>query len=159
MDRIFVMKDGRISEQGNYQELLSAGGEFSEFLVQYLSEDKEENGSTEEVESLKQTLELVMGKEKLQRQLSKAISIKSQKTKTTGGLSQSTSKKLVSLLPVALAFMAFTLIPFYCVKIDSLVYVPKYFKNAQKYFKLFFVRKTLTFLVISEHLGTKSKIS
>ena len=28
MDRIFVMKDGRISEQGNYHELLATGGEF-----------------------------------------------------------------------------------------------------------------------------------
>ena len=40
MDRIFVMKDGRISEQGNYQELLAAGGEFSDFLVEYLSEQE-----------------------------------------------------------------------------------------------------------------------
>ena len=40
MDRIFVMKDGRISEQGNYQELLAAEGEFSDFLVEYLSEQE-----------------------------------------------------------------------------------------------------------------------
>ena len=92
MDRIFVLKDGRISEQGNYHELLSSGGEFADFLVQYLTEETE-NGSEDEaeVESLKQTLEQVMGKEKLQRQLSKALSIRS-KSQKTGGRSIATSK-------------------------------------------------------------------
>ena len=40
MDRIFVMKDGQISEQGNYHELLAAGGEFADFLVQYLTDEQ-----------------------------------------------------------------------------------------------------------------------
>ena len=72
MDRIIVMKDGRISEQGNYQELLSAGRAFADFLVQYLTnaeaEDQDngrsESGGDTEAESLKQALEQVMGKEK-----------------------------------------------------------------------------------------------
>ena len=90
MDRIFVMKDGRISEQGNYHELLAAGGEFSDFLVEYLTEQEQESSAETtdtditEIENLKRTLEHVMGKEKLERQLSKVISIKSsQKTKSS----------------------------------------------------------------------------
>ena len=94
MDRIFVMKDGRISEQGNYHELLAAGGEFSDFLVEYLTEQEQEASKDSageatdtditEIENLKRTLEHVMGKEKLERQLSKVISIKSsQKTKSS----------------------------------------------------------------------------
>lgn len=110
MDRIFVMKDGRISEQGNYQELLAAGGEFADFLVQYLTEEtanSENEADQEEAESLKQTLELVMGKERLARQLSKAISIrsKSQKTKSTG-----LSKKTKAEQPLPTAKKGTTLI-------------------------------------------------
>ena len=37
VDRIIVMKEGRISEQGTYRELLEREGEFSQFLVQYLT--------------------------------------------------------------------------------------------------------------------------
>ena len=85
MDRIFVMKDGQISEQGNYAELLAAGGEFADFLVQYLTDEMEENGSEleeENMENLKQSLQKVMGKDKLQRQMSKALSQRSQRTKS-----------------------------------------------------------------------------
>ena len=62
MDRIFVLKDGKISEQGNYQDLLSAGGAFADFLVQYLTEAKDDQDADEdsesELESLKQKLEV-----------------------------------------------------------------------------------------------------
>jgi ATP-binding cassette subfamily C (CFTR/MRP) protein 1 len=37
VDRIVVMKEGRISEQGTYRELLERDGDFSQFLVQYLT--------------------------------------------------------------------------------------------------------------------------
>ena len=37
VDRIIVMKEGRISEHGTYRELLEREGEFSQFLVQYLT--------------------------------------------------------------------------------------------------------------------------
>ena len=37
VDRIVVMKEGRVSEQGTYRELLDREGEFSHFLVQYLA--------------------------------------------------------------------------------------------------------------------------
>ena len=38
MDRIFVMRDGEISEQGTYRELLGQGGDFATFLINYLNE-------------------------------------------------------------------------------------------------------------------------
>ena len=36
MDNIFVVKDGKISESGSYEELLSHGKDFSEILLQDL---------------------------------------------------------------------------------------------------------------------------
>lgn len=38
VDHIVVIKDGRITEQGSYQELLTNKGEFQDFLLQYLAE-------------------------------------------------------------------------------------------------------------------------
>ena len=38
IDYILVMKDGRISEQGTYDELMAKQGEFSELVLQFLSE-------------------------------------------------------------------------------------------------------------------------
>ena len=54
MDKIIVMKDGEISEQGTYHELLKAGGQFADFLVEYLAEEAE--SEVEEFEELKHTL-------------------------------------------------------------------------------------------------------
>jgi len=79
-DRIFVMKDGRISEQGTYHQLLAEGGEFADFLVQYISEksEKDLDPQTEsELEELKQELENVLGKETVQRRISSTRSIRS----------------------------------------------------------------------------------
>lgn len=79
MDQIFVLKDGTISEAGTYTELLAQGGEFADFLVQYLQEEggKELDPQTEsELEDLKMELEKSIGKDKLQRQLSIARSAK-----------------------------------------------------------------------------------
>ena len=80
MDKILVMKDGRISEQGTYEQLLAEGGEFADFLVQYLSEEAEKDNldpqTESELEDLKTELEKALGKEKLQRGLSQARSTK-----------------------------------------------------------------------------------
>ena len=54
MDKIVVMKDGEISEQGTYQELLQDGGQFADFLIEYLTEETQSD--VEDIESLKQTL-------------------------------------------------------------------------------------------------------
>ena len=39
VDRIIVLKDGQISEQGSYDELIDAEGEFSEILNTYINEE------------------------------------------------------------------------------------------------------------------------
>ncbi|KAF5296656.1 hypothetical protein FQR65_LT10196 [Abscondita terminalis] len=44
VDKIVVIKDGEISENGSYQELMEKKGDFSEFLVQYLYKSVE-NGN------------------------------------------------------------------------------------------------------------------
>ena len=82
------MKDGRISEQGTYHELLAQEGEFAEFLVNYLAEEggkSELDPQTEtELEDLKSELEKAMGKEKLERHISVAKSARvSLKTETS----------------------------------------------------------------------------
>jgi len=56
MDKIVVMKDGQISEQGTYHELLKDGGQFADFLVEYLAEDDQIPSEPEDLENLKQTL-------------------------------------------------------------------------------------------------------
>ena len=56
---------------------------FSDFLVEYLTEQEQEaaaegaDSDVTELENLKRSLSQVMGKEKLERQQSKVISIKS----------------------------------------------------------------------------------
>ena len=39
---IIVLKDGRISEQGTYQELLKKKGDFAEFLLEYMTEQEDD---------------------------------------------------------------------------------------------------------------------
>ncbi len=36
--QIFVLKDGSVSEAGNYKELLANGGVFAEFLMEHLKQ-------------------------------------------------------------------------------------------------------------------------
>ena len=78
------MKDGRISEQGTYLELLAQEGEFADFLIEYLVEegDKDLDPQTEnELEDLKAELEKTLGKEKLERQITVAKSARVSKPK------------------------------------------------------------------------------
>ena len=42
VDHIVVVKNGCISEQGSYQQLLDNKGEFQDFLLQYLAEKETE---------------------------------------------------------------------------------------------------------------------
>ena len=37
-DHIIVMKEGKVSEQGSYDELLGQKGEFANFLLEYMTE-------------------------------------------------------------------------------------------------------------------------
>ena len=81
MDDIVVMKDGKISEQGTYDQLLKDEGAFADFLIEYLTEQGDKDNmdpqTESELEDLKQNLEAAIGKAKLERALSVARSIKS----------------------------------------------------------------------------------
>ena len=71
------MKNGRISEQGTYLELLAQEGEFADFLIEYLVEEGDKNldpQTENELEDLKAELEKTLGKEKLERQITVAKS-------------------------------------------------------------------------------------
>eukprot|EP00095_Tigriopus_kingsejongensis_P010546 maker-scaffold349_size200065-snap-gene-1.33 protein:Tk10546 transcript:maker-scaffold349_size200065-snap-gene-1.33-mRNA-1 annotation:"multidrug resistance-associated protein 1 isoform x1" len=79
VDNILVMKDGRISERGTYEELLSKQGDFANFLIQYLSEEGEkemDETAGSELEDLKQELEKTLGRERVEKQMKLARSIK-----------------------------------------------------------------------------------
>ena len=81
-DHIIVLKDGRVSEQGSYRELLQQKGEFAAFLVEYMTEE-----AGEDAEQIKDELSKNLGEDFLQRQLSKQVSFveeeKKEKTPVT----------------------------------------------------------------------------
>ena len=103
VDNILVMKDGSITESGSYNELLAQKGAFADFLVQYLSEKKEEELDPEtesELEEIQKNLEKHLGKSNLQKQLAKtktatAISDLA-KTKGDNARSRNTMNRLLS---------------------------------------------------------------
>lgn len=70
VDNIFVLKDGEISEQGNYKGLLDKKGAFADFLIQHLTEV---NAEEEDLEEIKAQLEVVASDE-LKAKLERAIS-------------------------------------------------------------------------------------
>ncbi|KAJ1525343.1 hypothetical protein ONE63_010161 [Megalurothrips usitatus] len=88
VDRIVVLKDGTVSEEGSYQELMQRKGAFAEFLVQHLQEAEAED-EVEDLEEIKAQLEKAVGKEELQRQISQASLISSEghrsRLDSTGG--------------------------------------------------------------------------
>ncbi len=45
VDMIVVMKDGHISETGTYQQLLTHGGAFAEFLRTYINQSNSDEDS------------------------------------------------------------------------------------------------------------------
>ena len=85
VDRIVVVKDGRITEQGTYKELLKKGGEFTDYLLEHVQANVGRRGSEggfgdseSELEELKAELETALGRKAslerggLRRQLSDA---------------------------------------------------------------------------------------
>lgn len=50
VDRIIVLKDGKISESGTFAELLKYDGAFADFLRNYLNEEIDEDKEDEEDE-------------------------------------------------------------------------------------------------------------
>ena len=52
VDKIIVLKNGAISEEGTYKELMEKKGQFQEFLLQYLSEASEQEDDISECDVL-----------------------------------------------------------------------------------------------------------
>lgn len=81
VDRILVMKGGRVSEEGSFRELLERDGEFSKFLVQYLAEANDQENAADvestDLEEIKQQVERTIGREDFQRRISVARSTRS----------------------------------------------------------------------------------
>ena len=75
VDQIVVMIDGKISEMGTYDQLLSNKGAFADFLIEQLQEDssdsENENSVLSEAEKddLKAKLEESLGKKELKKKL------------------------------------------------------------------------------------------
>lgn len=94
MDRIVVLKDGRVSEQGSFEELLARKGDFADFLVNFLAEETVLGGGPyqdpttgSELEDLKQNLEAALGKSTFDikmRHASKSVK-SSRRTKSSSG--------------------------------------------------------------------------
>ncbi|XP_061183962.1 multidrug resistance-associated protein 1-like isoform X1 [Saccostrea echinata] len=53
VDSIIVLMDGRISEMGTYDELLSHDGAFAQFLKTYLTQENDNEEEDEEIEQMK----------------------------------------------------------------------------------------------------------
>ncbi|CAL4110031.1 unnamed protein product, partial [Meganyctiphanes norvegica] len=68
VDHIVVLKDGMITEQGSYQELLNKKGEFQDFLLQYLAEAGDD---LEDLEKIKSEIEDKLGKVAFERSVSR----------------------------------------------------------------------------------------
>lgn len=68
MDKIFVIKDGTISESGTYKELLAQKGAFADFMVQFLSSEASAEEEVD-VETIRKELEETIGKEVLEEQI------------------------------------------------------------------------------------------
>uniref|UniRef100_A0AAG5CW74 ABC-type glutathione-S-conjugate transporter n=1 Tax=Anopheles atroparvus TaxID=41427 RepID=A0AAG5CW74_ANOAO len=79
-DKIFVLREGEISESGTYQELMDRKGAFAEFLIQHLQEVNEEE---EDLSEIKQQLENSVGGEELLNQLKRTNSKRSRSESTS----------------------------------------------------------------------------
>ena len=80
VDKIIVLKDGKITESGTYKELLDQGNEFADFLINYIQEEEEKHLEGQDLNDLKivkERLESRLGKENLRRQVSKTSSVSS----------------------------------------------------------------------------------
>ena len=92
VDDIIVLKDGKVTEQGTYQELLQKKGAFAEFLVEYMTEQEDDLG-----EDLKQQLQEVVSDKDLSRALSRINSVEGKDKERS--LSVSNSEKTNSKKP------------------------------------------------------------
>lgn len=92
-DNIFVLKDGEVSEQGTYRELLDKKGAFAEFLIQHL---QEVNVETEDLDEIKAQLETTITNEELKAKLERAISTTRSRTDSVSSAGSGKLSKQVS---------------------------------------------------------------
>ena len=69
-DYIIVLKDGRISEQGTYQDLLEQKGEFATFMMEYMSE-----ANDDVTDEIKEELNKQLGEDFVKRTISTQKSV------------------------------------------------------------------------------------
>ncbi|XP_050087820.1 multidrug resistance-associated protein 1 isoform X5 [Anopheles aquasalis] len=79
-DKIYVLRQGEISESGTYKELMDRKGAFAEFLVQHLQEVNEE---VEDLDEIKQQLESTGGPIEILNQLKRTNSKRSRSESTS----------------------------------------------------------------------------
>ncbi|XP_034237463.1 multidrug resistance-associated protein 1-like [Thrips palmi] len=97
VDSIVVLKDGTVSEEGTYQELMQRKGAFAEFLLQHLQAE-EGDDVVEDLEEIKAHLEKAVGKDELQRQISQVSltgsdGVRSRKGSAVGSLKRAGSAR------------------------------------------------------------------
>ncbi|XP_074103395.1 multidrug-Resistance like Protein 1 isoform X2 [Cotesia typhae] len=88
VDNIFVLKDGEITENGTYKQLMEKRGAFADFLIHHLQEVKPEDEAEAELTEIKQQLESTIGSEELQQKLTKARSRLSMTHSESGSIDQ-----------------------------------------------------------------------
>ncbi|KAI5745186.1 hypothetical protein M8J76_008998 [Diaphorina citri] len=81
VDQIIVLKNGQVSESGNYQELLAKKGDFAEFLISHIQEERAEDEEVSKVTQDLLELDPQLG-ETLQRQRSQSASQRSHHSET-----------------------------------------------------------------------------
>eukprot|EP00095_Tigriopus_kingsejongensis_P005628 maker-scaffold335_size202896-snap-gene-1.27 protein:Tk05628 transcript:maker-scaffold335_size202896-snap-gene-1.27-mRNA-1 annotation:"multidrug resistance-associated protein 1 isoform x3" len=83
-DHIIVLKEGRISEQGSYQQLVQRKGDFADFLLEYMSEETEDEEALMEI---KMELEDVLGEEVVKHEFERQQSVVSRtRTESIGSV-------------------------------------------------------------------------
>ena len=81
MDQIVVLKDGKISEMGTYQELMGNRGAFAEFLIEQLQgKDSDSSMSESEMDDIRLKLEETLGAKSLKVKMEGARKARKQNT-------------------------------------------------------------------------------
>ncbi|XP_077529739.1 multidrug resistance-associated protein 1-like [Haemaphysalis longicornis] len=89
VDMVIVLGNGKISDVGTYEELVSRGGAFSDFLVQFLQEGEETDGvSDEDMQLLGEIVSQVGATTELARQYSRLSANESDSTSDTERLAR-----------------------------------------------------------------------
>jgi ATP-binding cassette subfamily C (CFTR/MRP) protein 1 len=93
-DHIIVLKDGKVSEQGSYKELIERKGDFAEFLLEYMTGDGVE--AEEDIGDIMAELQLSLGTENFRKELQRQVSRKDSVSSTESGLEQRTLRRRIT---------------------------------------------------------------